>query len=195
MNGSRGARARSSSPSTLRGTRRGMAVVIRSSTAQAILEHLRLSSRPLPLAHLLTSPRFLLSAVRQPRLPGLTTGAGLHFPVRWALTPSAAWSRRSPLPGRSDPVSSSLNSRERGCRRWRWLGLRPAAQGAGGVAFQLRHAPWRLPSPSVPIVDAASLLRGGPSGHVASRRSASRRAAGRATVASSSSEGGRHADD
>ncbi|MGZ6162697.1 MAG: hypothetical protein ACXWLS_05150 [Myxococcaceae bacterium] len=32
------------------GTRRLVAVVLRSSTAQAILEHLRLPSRPLPLA-------------------------------------------------------------------------------------------------------------------------------------------------
>ena len=39
------------------GTRRVVAVVLRSSTAQAILEHLRLPSRPLPLAPATSPPQ------------------------------------------------------------------------------------------------------------------------------------------
>jgi len=39
------------------GTRRVVAVVLRSSTAQAILEHLRLLSRPLPLAPATSPPQ------------------------------------------------------------------------------------------------------------------------------------------
>jgi hypothetical protein len=39
------------------GTRRVVAVVLRSTTAQAILEHLRLPSRPLPLAPATSPPQ------------------------------------------------------------------------------------------------------------------------------------------
>ncbi len=39
------------------GTRRVLAVILRSTTAQAILEHLRLPSRPLPLAPATSPPQ------------------------------------------------------------------------------------------------------------------------------------------
>jgi hypothetical protein len=63
-------------------TRRVVAVVLRSATAQAILEHLRLPSRPLPLAPANTAPSSA-SGERSPRLttrPGLTIGPGLLYP-------------------------------------------------------------------------------------------------------------------
>ena len=67
-----------------RGTRRVVAVVLRSSTAQAILEHLRLPSRPLPLAPATSPPQLDLS-------PALATGRGRPLPSGpYALPPSAS---------------------------------------------------------------------------------------------------------
>jgi hypothetical protein len=58
------------------GTRRVVAVVLRSSTAQAILEHVRLPSRPLPLARGWREPRPAKVAGSNPVFRSKTTGPG-----------------------------------------------------------------------------------------------------------------------
>ena len=99
------------------GTRRVVAVVLRSSTAQAILELLRLPSKPLPLA-----PAWVLvrcsPSLETPARP--TTGTGVLYPQRREHPPRAPPARVSPRffgpatrppPGlrRENPVCSSLD--------------------------------------------------------------------------------------
>ena len=106
-----------------RGTRRVVAVVLRSSTAQAILEHLRLPSRPLLArsGHLPAPARPLVGAVRgsrlapaRPRPWDCSTLRRVSAPPHPSRQPRPAHSgpaTRTPCPGlrHESPVCSSLD--------------------------------------------------------------------------------------